>query len=126
VCASCGGWPDWFALHKGWASPVPDRVEVGTRFKHKVRLLGVPGEIEWTVEELVRPWRFHLKGKATSRTAAEIAFTVTPSGGASEVALDAKLTGLAIKPFEGIIRPWLDVRVERTVAGLRGQLATAE
>ena len=118
-------WPDWFALHKGWAGPVPDQVELGTTFKHKVRILGVPGEMEWTVDELVRPWRFHLKGRGTSRTAAEIDFTVSRLGGASQVALDAKLTGLAIKPFEGLIRPWLEVRVERTVASLREQLATA-
>jgi hypothetical protein len=43
----------------------------------------------------------------------------------SRVALDAKLTGLAIKPFEGMVRPWLEARVERTVASLREQLATA-
>lgn len=111
-------WPDWFALHKGWSGPVPSSVSVGTRFKHKVRFLGVPGEIEWTVTELTIPWRFQLKGKGTSRTGAEIDFTVSTIPSGTQVAFTAKLTGLAIKPFEGMIKPWLDVRVQRTVDGL--------
>lgn len=123
VLADLERWPQWFALHKGWAGPVPTEVAVGSKFKHKVRFLGVPGEIEWTVAELNVPWRFRLTGKGTSRTGAEIDFTVSTAGEASRVALDAKLTGLAIKPFEGMIRPWLDVRVERTVNALRDQLS---
>jgi hypothetical protein len=126
VLADLEHWPEWFALHKGWAGPVPAEVAVGTKFKHKVRFLGVPGEIEWTVVELTPPWRFRLTGKGTSRTGAEIDFTVSPVGEESSVALDAKLSGLALKPFEGMIKPWLDVRVERTVNGLRERLSNAQ
>jgi hypothetical protein len=115
-------WPDWFALHKGWAGPVPPRAALGTKFKHKVRMLGVPGEIEWTVTELAFPSHFTLKGKGTSRTGAEIDFTVTPDGAGSQVAFVAKLSGLAIKPFEGMIKPWLEVRAERTVTALQERL----
>jgi hypothetical protein len=115
-------WPDWFALHKGWVGPVPARATAGTKFKHKARILGVPGDIEWTVTELDFPTRFTVKGKGTSRTGAEIDFTVTPDGDGSNVAFVAKLTGLAIKPFEGMIKPWLEVRAERTVNALRDRL----
>jgi uncharacterized protein YndB with AHSA1/START domain len=125
VLVDLEGWPQWFALHKGWAGPVPTEVAVGTKFKHRVRFLSVPGEIEWTVAELILPSRFRLTGKGTSRTGAEIEFAVSTAGEASRVALDAKLTGLAIKPFEGMIRPWLDVRVERTVNALRDRLASS-
>ena len=115
-------WPDWFALHKGWAGPIPQRASVGTKFKHKVRMLGVPGEIEWTVTELDLPTHVTVKGKGTSRTGAEIDFTITPAGEGSEIAFVAKLSGLAIKPFEGLIKPWLELRVERTVTSLRARL----
>ena len=122
VLVDLPGWPEWFALHKGWVGVVPPPATVGTTFKHKVRMLGVPGEIAWTVVELDYPRRFRITGKATSRTGAEIDFTVSPAGEGSHVVFEAKLSGLAIRPFEGAIKPWLEIRVERTVAALRERL----
>jgi Polyketide cyclase / dehydrase and lipid transport len=116
-------WPEWFALHKGWVGTVPDRAAKGTRFKHRVRFMGVPGDIEWTVTELDFPRHFVLKGKGTSRTGAEITFDVTPDGDGSRIDFVARLSGLALRPFEGIVKPWIEVRAERTVSALREQLA---
>jgi carbon monoxide dehydrogenase subunit G len=101
---------------------VPERAAEGTRFKHRVRFLGVPGEIEWTVTELEFPAHFALRGKGTSRTGAEIDFDVAPHGEGSRVDFAARLKGLAVKPFEGMIKPWIEVRAQRTVAALRDQL----
>lgn len=116
-------WPEWFALHKGWIGDPPPRAEPGARFGHRVRILGVPGEIEWTVTTLEFPRRFALRGKGSSRTNAEIDFRVAPEGDASRIAFTARLGGLAVRPFEGMLRPWLEVRAERTVSALREQLA---
>jgi hypothetical protein len=116
-------WPEWFALHKGWVGEPPARAAEGARFTHRVRILGVPGEIAWTVTELDFPARFAIKGKGSSRTGAEIAFEVSPADDGSAVRFVARMTGLALKPFEGIVKPWIEVRAERTVNGLREQLA---
>ena len=115
-------WPDWFALHKGWAGAAPGRASKGLTFKHKVRVLGVPGDIEWTVTDLDVPDHFAVKGKGSNRTNAEIDFRVTPAGHGSDVAFTAKLGGLTLKPFEGMVKTWLDVRVERTVNALRARV----
>jgi hypothetical protein len=122
VLVDLPSWPEWFALHKGWIGEIPPRAARGTKFKHRVRMLGVPGEMEWTVTELEFPRRFAVTGKGTSRTGGEIDFTTTPAANGSTVEFVAKLTGLAIKPFEGMIRPWLEVRAERTVAALRARV----
>jgi acetyl-CoA C-acetyltransferase len=119
-------WPEWFALHKGWVGEVPQRAGVGERFKHRVRILGVPGEIEWTVTELEFPSHFAIRGKGTSRTGAEIDFSVSPQEAGSVVEFVAKLKGLTLKPFEGIVKPWLEVRAERTVTALREQLSARQ
>ncbi len=117
-------WPEWFALHKGWVGDVPPpRAERGTRFRHRVRILGVPGEIEWTVTTLDFPHHFALRGKGSNRTGAEIDFRVAPEGTGSRIAFTARLSGLALRPFEGMVRPWIEVRAERTVSALREQLA---
>lgn len=55
-------WPDWFALHKGWSDDkIPTEARKGVKFKHKVRVLGLPGDVTWEVEDLQPPERFVLK-----------------------------------------------------------------
>lgn len=116
-------WPEWFALHKGWAGPIPTTAERGVTFKHKVRVLGVGGEVRWEVVELDVPRRFVLKGKGPSRSNMGVDFRVAPREGGSTVAFTATIGGLAIKPIEGVLRGWIEVRADRTLDGLQRVLA---
>lgn len=116
-------WPEWFALHKGWAGDVPAAARVGTRFSHNVRVLGVPGQVTWEVVDLEEPHRYVLKGRGPSRTSMGLDVRVAGIAAGSRIAVDATLGGLLIKPVEGQLRTWLDVRVERTLTSLEGLLA---
>lgn len=116
-------WPEWFALHKGWASPIPTVAAVGVQFKHKVRVLGVPGDVAWKVAQLNPPRRFVLEGKGPSRSKMGVDFRVTPREGGSTVAFTATIGGLALKPIEGRLKGWIEVRADRTLDGLEKTLA---
>ncbi len=118
-------WPEWFALHKGWSEDVPEgTAALGTTFKHKIRVMGVTGDVTWEVVELQAPNRFVLKGKGPSRSNMEVDFRVAARAeGGSTLSFTAKIGGLALRPFEGQIKPWLNVRVERTVDALQTLLA---
>jgi carbon monoxide dehydrogenase subunit G len=111
-------WPEWFALHKGWAGPIPTTAAKGVTFKHKIRVLGVNGEVKWEVTELDPPRRFVLKGKGPSRSNMGVDFRISPREGGSTVAFTATIGGLAIKPIEGVLKGWIEVRADRTVDGL--------
>jgi carbon monoxide dehydrogenase subunit G len=116
-------WPEWFALHKGWLGDVPSDVRVGTRFKHAVRILGVPADVTWEVARLDLPGRIVLKGRGSKRTSTEVDFRIAPHGGGSRIELAAQVGGLVLKPVEGQLRGWLDVRVDRTLDRLEALLA---
>lgn len=111
-------WPEWFALHKGWSGDIPAEAGVGVRFRHKVRVLGLPGDVTWEVVELEVPSRFLLKGKGPSRTSMEVDFWVAGQDDGSNVSFTAKIGGLAIKPVEGRLKGWIEVRADRTLDGL--------
>lgn len=115
-------WPEWFALHKGWHGDVPGAARVGTRFKHHVRVLGVPGQVTWEVVDLDEPFRYVLKGKGPSRTNMGLDVQVVEIADGSRIVIDASIGGLVIKPVEGQLRTWLDVRVERTLTSLESLL----
>jgi len=111
-------WPEWFALHKGWIGDVPQTATVGTKFKHHVRILGVPADVTWEVVRLDLPERIVIKGKGSKRTSTEVDFRIEAADGGSRVVLHASVGGLILKPVDGQLRSWLDVRVDRTLESL--------
>lgn len=116
-------WPEWFALHDGWSGDVPSQAEVGVRFKQKVRVLGMPGDVAWEVVEVDRPSRFRLKGKGTTRTSMEVDFRIEGGEGGSTVAFTAKLGGLALRPLKGKLVSWVEERADRSLDALAQILA---
>jgi carbon monoxide dehydrogenase subunit G len=116
-------WPEWFALHKGWSGPVPTSAAVGVKFKHKVRVLGVPGDVAWKVARLDLPRSVVLDGKGPSLSKMGVDFRVVPRDGGSTVSFKATISGLALKPFEGLLQGWIEVRADRTLDGLERVLA---
>ncbi|UTI63574.1 SRPBCC family protein [Paraconexibacter antarcticus] len=116
-------WPEWFALHKGWSGEVPGPARKGLKFKHKVRVLGVAGDVTWEVVEVTPPERFVLKGKGPTRSSMGIDFGIAPRESGSEVGFTASVGGLALRPFEGMLKEWLGVRADRTLDSLHALLA---
>lgn len=115
-------WPEWFALHKGWSGDIPAEAAPGVKFKHKVRVLGLPGDVTWEVTELDVPGRFVLNGKGPKRTNMLVDFRITPRDGGSAVSFTAAIGGLAVKPIEGRLQDWIEVRADRTLDGLEREL----
>ena len=113
-----GRWPDWFALHDGWASDAPTRAEVGVTFKQRVKVLGIPGDVTWEVVEVELPSRVVLKGRGTSRTSMEVDFHIDEHSAGAEVSFTAKMSGLALRPLKGKLQPWVEERTDRSLAAL--------
>jgi acetyl-CoA C-acetyltransferase len=42
-------WPEWFALHDGWSHGPPETLEPGAAFAQRIKIMGIPAEINWTV-----------------------------------------------------------------------------
>src|SRR4051794_39546920 len=122
VIVDLPGWPEWFALHKGWVEDPPAVAEPGVRFRHRVRILGVPAEIEWEVIEVDVPHRFSMKGKGSQRTNASVVFIVEPVDAGSLILIEADVGGLVLRPFKSQLHSWLDPRIERTLDALEARL----
>ncbi len=116
-------WEEWFAMHKGWSDPPPPRAHAGARFKHAVRVMGVPGDVSWRIVDFDMPDRCFLEGKGPSRSSLALEIRVVPVAAGSRIAFDATIGGLLIKPVEGPLRNWLDTGIDRTLTNLATLLA---
>ena len=121
VIADLPRWPHWFALHKGWVEDPPAQAAKGVRFRHEVRILGVPADITWEVTEADPPRRYAMKGKGSQRTNAAVTFSVSPEGAGSRIELEADIGGLVLRPVKRQLRSWLEPRIARTLTALEAE-----
>jgi acetyl-CoA C-acetyltransferase len=42
---------EWLTLHADWPGGVPESVEAGASFTQKLKIMGMPADVAWTVEE---------------------------------------------------------------------------
>jgi carbon monoxide dehydrogenase subunit G len=90
---------DWQTIHVGFNGEPPAELNVGDTFKQKVTMMGMPGEVEWTVTELEAPTKVVLDGKGPMGTKATAAITVSAEGDSSTVTYETGFDGAALKPM---------------------------
>jgi hypothetical protein len=108
-------WEDWFVLHRTWLSPLPTEVKVGTRLKQRIRIIGVPGDISWTVTMLEAPDRIRLAGRGSARTSIDLDFHLMPTYPGTRISFTARLGGLALAPLKARLAPEVAVKAERSL-----------
>ena len=49
VARDVNRWPEWFPMHAGWSAEPPAELAAGTSFGQRIKVMGIPAEIQWTV-----------------------------------------------------------------------------
>jgi uncharacterized protein YndB with AHSA1/START domain len=62
VLANPATWGDWVEIHQGFAGEAPAQFFPGGAFVQRVRVLGMPADIRWTIVGLQEPVRLELEG----------------------------------------------------------------
>lgn len=94
-------WEDWLVIHAGFSGEKPEAVAPGTTFKERVKILGMPGEVEWTVKEvdLSDPGVISMDGSGPMGTKMEARFSVASEGEGTKVSYEASYGGAALTPL---------------------------
>ena len=94
-------WPEWLVIHNGFSGNPPDSISEGAQFKQKVKILGMPGEVDWTVTEVDTPSRIVMEGKGPMGTKMKTTFRLEANGDGTHVFYDAEYGGAALTPMLG-------------------------
>ena len=92
---------DWLTTHAGLAEGGNGLLSQGDTFKEKVKIMGMPGEVSWTVTEADEPRRLVLDGKGPMGTSMHTAYQLTENGGSTKVDYEAEFGGAALGPMKG-------------------------
>ncbi|GAA4588317.1 hypothetical protein GCM10023107_09000 [Actinoplanes octamycinicus] len=92
---------DWLVMHTGWPAPPPGAMAEGGRFAQRVKLMGTPVEVRWTVRGLSdrTVW---LDGTGPMGIEVGLYLSVAPADGGALVRLDGGVQG---GPTDGPLGP---------------------
>jgi acetyl-CoA C-acetyltransferase len=93
VLADPARMPDWVLQHTGWIDGPPAAFADGVRFRQRIKLMGVPSEVRWTVTGVVPGRAVWFEGTAPMGIAVGFYLSVTPSGDGSVVRFDGGVEG---------------------------------
>jgi hypothetical protein len=99
--------PEWFSLHEGFpAGPPPalEEVGVGTVITEKIKVMGIPADVEWTVVEWSPPHVVGIDGAGPMGTKMGIRALVERSrDGGTRVTHESSFSGAAITPMLSVL-----------------------
>ncbi|HEY1358396.1 MAG TPA: SRPBCC family protein [Thermoleophilaceae bacterium] len=98
-----GRFPEWFRLHEGFPDDPPppiERVRVGTIVTERIKVMGIPANVDWTVVEWSPPHVVGIDGRGPMGTRMGIRALVERSGEAgTRVTHESSFSGRAISPM---------------------------
>src|SRR3954469_20793353 len=75
----------WMTLHVAFPEGTPDEMKQGESFKEKVKIMGMPGDVTWTVADYQEGSRVELSGAGPMGTSLTAVFEVEGAGDETKV-----------------------------------------
>lgn len=96
VLANPATWGDWVEIHQGFAGEAPAEFFPGGAFVQRVRVLGMPADVRWTIVGLQEPVRLELEGAGPMGINLRAEYGVEEQAGASTVTAHMEFKGAAV------------------------------
>jgi uncharacterized protein YndB with AHSA1/START domain len=94
-------YPRWNSVHLSFPGGAPQKLEPGVSFTQKIKNMGMPSDIQWTVET-VEPGRvLALRGKAPMNVAIQMRYDLTEVDGGMRLDVANEFDGAMIKVMAG-------------------------
>ena len=110
---------EWLTQHAGWPNGAPEAVEQGASFTEKLSIMGMPADVNWTVEERSDS-RIVMKGAGPM--GAQLATTITAArdGEATMLSYEAEFSGGGIQgPMGDMVTQKAGEEIETSLERLR-------
>jgi hypothetical protein len=96
VLANPSTWGDWVEIHQGFAGEAPVQFFPGGAFVQRVRVLGMPADIRWTIVGLQEPVRLELEGTGPMGINLRAEYRVEDKAASSTVTAHMEFKGAAV------------------------------
>jgi carbon monoxide dehydrogenase subunit G len=118
--ADLNTYPQWMTVHVDFPDGVPEELKPGVSYREKVKVMGMPGEVNWTVSELEPERRIELQGEGPMGTKMRATFEVAAAGEGTQVSYDSEFSGAALAPMQAAIEKEAAKQGDESLEKLRG------
>jgi carbon monoxide dehydrogenase subunit G len=113
---------DWNTVHVDFPNGGPGAPETGKTFKEKVTIMGMPGEVDWTIDEVDAPNTLSMKGAGPMGTTMAAKFVVEGNGAGTKITYDTEFGGAALAAMAGPLETASKKAADESLAKLKEQL----
>jgi carbon monoxide dehydrogenase subunit G len=111
---------EWLTMHDSWPQGDPGAPEQGKQFTQKLKIMGMPADVAWTVEELDAPSRIVMRGAGPMGATLATTITVSGNGDRSTVSYEAEFSGGGIQgPMGEMVTQKAGEEIETSLARLK-------
>lgn len=96
-----GEFKNWMTPHVEFPGGGPEKLEAGVEYDEKMKLMGFPADIKWTIKNVEEGVRFDLDGKGPMGVSMVESFIVEANGDGSILKIDSEVKGGAVSMMAG-------------------------
>ena len=115
-------YPEWNTTHAGFPDGAPTAPAEGATFKEKVKIMGMPGEVNWTVAELTEGKCLFLDGKGPMGTHMKMTYVIESHSAGTRINLDSEFGGAALGPMAKTLEKESEKSLDESLEKLRALL----
>lgn len=109
---------DWNTVHVDYPEGAPELAE-GATFKEKVTMMGMPGEVEWTITKLSPPVSLEIEGAGPMGTTLRAALSLADDGESTKMTYETEVEGAALAAMAGPLEAASRKAAEDSLAKLK-------
>jgi hypothetical protein len=113
---------EWNVVHVSFPDGAPP-LSASASWKEKVRIMGMPGEVTWSVAELDDGTELQLTGKGPMGTKLRAGYVLEAVDGGTRLTADSEFGGVALKPMLGPVTKESEKALDASLENLRALLA---
>ena len=116
------GYSDWLSIHTGYPDGAPAELTPGTTFKDSVMVMGMPGEVTWTVKEIEPNSSLALDGVGPMGVQLRNAYRLEAHGEGTKLVCESEFGGPALAAMEGPLSNGSEQALTQSLKNLEAQL----
>jgi acetyl-CoA C-acetyltransferase len=115
---------EWLTIHSGWPQGEPGSPEQGATFTQSLKIMGMPADVNWTVEELDPSSRLVMRGAGPMGAQLATTITAASAGDGATVSYEAEFSGAAIEgPMGDMVAKTAGQEIETSLDRLKALAA---
>ena len=115
---------EWNTMHEAFTGDVPQTLAEGTTYRQRVKLMGMPAEMAWTVTAAQAPERLEQAGDGPMGVKAHHRVFIEPSGTGTKLTIEMEFNGPALGgPMAAMVEKQAGSSTKASVAKLAQLLA---